>query len=238
MIGKDLQNFFYSPIKLRRLNSTSPNKKTKKTKLYEREIFYKMFSPEGLKLAQAYLDEEEAILREVINKKRKHPLENIIVIGAGPLRYLELIFQSNLNYIAVDKHLDMFVTDGLKKDLSSCLPIELLNKSFEDLKKDELPLHHSIYIFTFNIFSYLRNPLQLINELVNNKNLIFISGWNIEKTEQMNKYINYVYKDCPCYIKDTSSFLNVHDIDFSQIKEIKHVEKITKKNSLVIIIKK
>lgn len=229
---------FFSPVKLNKSNSPNPDIKARNILSYEREIFYKMFSPEGLRLAQSYLDEEEDILKRVIRDKNKHHLENLIVIGAGPLRYLELTVRAKLDYIAIDKHLDLFIIDDLKKSLQSILHIEFLNKSFEKLKSNELPKHNSIYIFTFNIFSYLENPVQLINQLIKNENLIFISGWNKEESKSMDKYINYIYEESPFFIRDTSSFLNVHDMDFSQIEGIKNVEKITRRNSLISIITK
>jgi len=196
---------------------------------YEKRIYYKMLSPKGLEIAEPYLKEEENVLKNLVLKNALHGIENIIVIGAGPLRYLEMAL--NKNYIAIDKVLNVFLRDNLRTSIQNNINITLINKPFEEVKNNELPNKNSLYIFTFNVVSYINNFLLYANKIAHQDNIIFISGWNDKAQELMSDYFNYIYANS-AYLKKASSFVDPHKIDFSNIAKInsivKHEGKFTK----------
>lgn len=190
--------------------------------LFERKIFQKMFSPQGLNMVEPYLKEEENILENYVLANIYEKIQNIIVIGAGPLRYLEIA--SLKNYIAIDKYLDSFLNKNLKAMIKGKKNISLINKSFEVVEPNELPAENSLYIFTFNVISYINDLERSINKLIGENNIIFISGWNKMAHSLMSNYLHYVYQSSP-YLKNSASFIDPHKINFTNMDKIKKIEK-------------
>jgi len=214
--GKLEKKFFAS----NKTNNLTPAFLRNHISSYEKRIYHKMLSPKGLEIAEPYLKEEENILKNLVLKNALHGIENIIVIGAGPLRYLEMAL--NKNYIAIDKFLNVFLRDNLRTSIQNNINITLINKSFEEVKKDELPNKNCLYIFTFNVISYINNFLLHANKIFHQGNIIFISGWNDKGQELMSDYFNYIYANS-AYLKKASSFVDPHKIDFSNIVKINNI---------------
>lgn len=196
-------------------------KKENFNRRYEEKIFYKMFSPSALNIADPYLVEEKKEIKEHILEKFNNKIKNIIVIGAGPLRYLDDFCDSNQNYVAVDKFLNTFTDDN-----SFCLTDKkystlLINNCFENLKKGELPEKDSLYIFTFNVISYISNPLFSLSTHLNKNNVVYISGWNNSFSKERTDYLNHLYDSSSPYLQGSSSFVDVHDLDYNVIN-LKH----------------
>ncbi len=188
---------------------------------HEEEIFQKMFSPRGLKLADPYLKEEKNILNNYI-LKNSDKIKNIIVIGAGPLRYLEIAH--NKNYIAIDKYLNLFLDKRPETSIKDLKNIKLINKAFEDVEINELPTNNCLYIFTFNVISYIDNPESSIRKIIDKDNIIFISGWSKNCHILMSNYLEYIYQDSS-YLKNSTSFVDPHKMALSDVNTIKTIEK-------------
>lgn len=189
----------------------------------EKIIFQKMFSAHGLKIAKPYLDEEAYDLQDDILKENLNSIRNIVVIGAGPLRYLEAA--SGRHYIAIDKFQSAFLSNRMRSMMKNVSIVTLINKPFESISIDDLPLSHNLYIFTFNVISYINNPVALINKIAQTNSLIYISGWNEMNSDVMHQYLDYLYGNVSFCIRDASSFLDVHAIDFSDCKKIQTINK-------------
>lgn len=207
------------------INDTKASNPIDSSLLEEKEIFYKMFSPRGLALAQAYLDEEERMLRKnIIETPSFSQLSNAIVIGSGPLHYLDLTHSMGKNYIAVDKHLDVFINSHLSYIIDPVQKIELINKSFEDLSAQELPQNNSLFIFTFNVFSYMKNPLSSINRIIKEGDILFIAGWDKKAQEDMVKYLSCIFDNSPSSLEHIHSMCAIPQMDYSKILKARKIE--------------
>jgi hypothetical protein len=173
-------------------------------------------------MAKPYLNEEENIIKNYVLANTYDKLKNIVVIGAGPLRYLNIAPKKN--YVAIDKYLNYFLNKDLKSVIKGSENISLINKPFEEVDRDDLPAGNSLYIFTFNVISYINDIERSINKLIGENNIIFISGWNKMAHSLMSNYLHYVYQSSP-YLKNSASFINPHNINFMNMDKIKKIEK-------------
>ena len=156
----------------------------------QKEAIYRMFSPLALKIANPYLDEEEIAVTEIMSNIDS---TNLIVIGGGYLKYLPIAAQYSKRYIVIDNHLSIFINDSIKYLLNSNPNIALINKKYEDLRSADLPSNNSLYIFTFNVISYINDPVYHIKRLIKKGDVVFISSWNPGAQTIFEKYTNHVF---------------------------------------------
>lgn len=189
--------------------------------------FYRMLSPFALRLASPFLFEERAFLEGFLGKFSSSENMNFVSVGAGGLFYLDMAYKYAKKYIAVDPLINIFVNDSVRFLIKLSSKIKLVNKLFDNVEQSDLGDGNSIYVFLFNVLSYVNNPIKVINKIIKQGDILFISGWNMSTRSRlvMQKYFEYVDEDD--YQNGFSYFsqLTQHkNFDFSKVKYCKKVQ--------------
>ncbi len=189
--------------------------------------FYRMLSAEALKYSEPYNDEEEEVLSRFFKKFPNSKKMNMVVVGSGELHYLRLGLQYTKDYTSIEPLHQVFLNESFQYLLKSFKRIFLINQQFNRVKKDDLPAGSSIFVFFFNVFSYLPRPIDEINRVIKEGDVVFISTWN---TTKLARYIRRMYLDfLNSYegkvVIDPDSDAHITHLDSFPIKEISFYKK-------------
>ncbi len=172
----------------KRLNEAS------KLKDIEDSYFVRMMLPDAEKKAGLYVKEERNALVKLISNTDEINKRNFIVIGAGTLWYIELVFGKVKKYIAIEPLADTFVQKQVSFILDKHDNIKVIGKELGKFKESEIPDNKSIFVFHFNILAYIPNPIVKINKYLKKGDILYFSTWsNSDKARQVRKrYFDYI----------------------------------------------
>ncbi|MFH1832209.1 MAG: hypothetical protein ABH827_05430 [bacterium] len=202
----------------------------------ERSFFYKMLCPDSVGYTHEYLKEEEQLLHNFVAHHTSMQDMNFIVVGAGPLLHLSLGYEHARRYVAVDPIADQFLNDSMRSLIAHDEKIKIFNKPLEALEKHEVPVGNSLYVFTFNVVSYIKDFGVAINNVIRKGDVLFISYWNNtkENEELIFNYFDFVYgKDAQVFRRP---LLDTGDIDYKNNKFFKRAEQFCGKVVKTIIV--
>lgn len=140
--------------------------------------FIRMMSPDAEKKAFLYLKEEEKNLSNLLFSFKNLNKKNFVVVGAGALWYLDLVFEKVNKYIAIDPLSNIFIQKQIRFIISKHHNIKIIGKELGIFKKKELGSNSSIFIFHFNILAYIKNPISIINKYLKHGDILYLSTWS------------------------------------------------------------
>jgi hypothetical protein len=160
-------------------------------------IFKHMLSNPALKKAQVYLNEEQSILEKLVCNISQPCKMNFCVVGGGAFHYLPLAAHYFSKYVIIEPYLRCFVDKEHLMVIRKLTNIKCIEASFEDYCQKHssvFSMTKTVYIFWFNVISYIQNPIAWLNKIVKSGDIIFISKWgNTEKAQKTLKdYFNCV----------------------------------------------
>ncbi len=191
----------------------------------EKLSFYRMLCPASEEFTKYYLTEEVLLLRSFVERYDAIKNMNLVVVGAGPLLHLSLGYEYAKSYVAVDPISNLFIND-LPQDVTMHSPkIKIITKYFEDLSAEELLPGNSLYVFTFNVISYIKNFEHALNNIIKKGDIVFISYWNKIKANKaiMDRYFDFVYGKELMALR--RHLIDTDDIRYKKIKHLKRVKK-------------
>jgi hypothetical protein len=165
---------------------------------FKRNLFIKMVAPTALEKARPYLDEERVVLQNFLKTHANVQSMNFCVVGGGGVHYLALASKYTKKYIIIEPYLsDYLPHDLFKKELSKQNTPILHQKFFEDYCSSNSEIQSttpSIYVFWFNVISYIDQAIHNINKIAKKGDVIFISGWRNTHEAQtvMTDYFDHV----------------------------------------------
>lgn len=186
-------------------------------------VFYRMLCPESEEFSQFYLGEEEQQLRNFIQGHENIKDMNFIVVGAGPLLHVTLGLEHAKCYLAVDPLSHLFLNDIPQDMLVHNRKVKISNKYFEALDKDDIPPGKSVYIFTFNVISYIKNFVAVANKIIKKGDILFLSYWNNcpENEGIISNYFSFVYGKN--FATQRNEMIDTQHIDYQKIKHLREV---------------
>lgn len=149
------------------------------------DICINMFNSHALKLAGPFLQHESKVLERLFHDSQE--INNIVVIGSGPLAYGDLAISRGVRYFGIDP----FYHASHKSPL-----INLINDKFENLERQKISEGKTIFVFWFNVAFYINDLFETINRLIKKGDIVFFSSWGSgTKTKILiKKYLKEVYK--------------------------------------------
>lgn len=207
-----------------------------------KDYFYRMLSPQAIKWSNPYNLEEEKLLKQLLLKMVNIRNMNFIAVGAGELWYLKYGLKHAQKYVAIEPSLDVFLSDSIKYLASQMKSITLINKKFGDVNLNEIPPANSLYVFLFNILAYIENPVQTINKILRQGDILFISSWNHKSTKAKavrKKYFDYLNsfeKEVVIDPEDTIGLCHLDNFPFQKLKYYSKHERIIGKIVDILII--
>jgi len=149
--------------------------------------FLNMYKPQALKAACHFLTHEKSIIRQLLGLNPQ--INNVVVIGSGPMAYLSLVQEYNKKYVGIDPYFPIKTMNNQS--------IYYLEHGFEDIERNQIPTGPCLYVFWFNVFHYVKAPAQTINRLSQPGDMVLHSTWSAhpEADFHMKSYFREVYRD-------------------------------------------
>ena len=173
------------------------------------DYFLRMFNPAALMQATAYHREERRQLDDVLGDTQNLALKSMVTIGAGPLAYCDLGLRLCRNYIAVDPHAYSHLTAELKERILLEKRIAIVSEGYEEFVAHQTP-GESIYLFPFNVISYLESPEEKLLTHLTSGDVVFISTW--AGSEQAMK-VREAYFRSFAYSHERSTEKPIYDLE-------------------------
>lgn len=216
---------------------------TSRLKDIEDNYFVRMMLPDSVKKAELYVAEESKELIQLISHVTNVGKMNFVVIGAGTLWYIEMVYEKVKQYIAIEPLADIFIQNQISFILKKHKNIKVIGKDFGEFKKTDLAKNNSIFVFHFNILSYIPDPIDKINKYLTNGDILYISSWS---DSGKAKYVRKAYFDYLNQNKSFSSFridpektvglCNLDIFPFKKLKYYKRHKRIKGKITDILII--
>lgn len=186
-------------------------------------VFYRMLCPESEEFSQFYLGEEEQQLRTFVQNHENIKDMNFIVVGAGPLLHVTLGLEYAKSYLAVDPLSHLFLNDVPQDMLVNNQKIKIINKYFEALDSNDIPAGASVFIFTFNVISYIKNFISVANKIIKKGDVLFLSYWNncCENEVIISNYFSFVYGKN--FATQRNEMVDTCHIDYQKINHLKEI---------------
>ena len=189
------------------------------------DYFVRMMLPDAEKKVSSYVIEEKRNLIKLLKSVKKISNFNFVVIGSGTLWYIDLAYESVKKYIAVEPLADIFIAKQVMFVLKQLKSIDVVKKNFGDFSKKILNENNSIFVFHFNILSYINDPFKKINKYLKEGDILYVSSWNITETaiNVRKEYFDFLNAETnPSDFKiDPTSTLGLCDLDSFPFCELK-----------------
>jgi hypothetical protein len=178
-------------------------------KCNESDYFLRMFTPDSLMLASAYHREERRQLYDALGDTENLAHKSMVTIGAGPLAYCDLGLRLCRNYIAVDPHSYAHLTGELKEWILLEKRISIVSEGYENFIAQKSP-GDRIYLFPFNVISYLDDPEEKLLGNLTSGDVVFIATW--AGSEQARK-VREAYLRSFSYPHERSTEKPIYDLE-------------------------
>lgn len=199
--------------------------------------------PDAEEKASAYVAEEEDLLKEIIGTMANIQDKNFVVVGAGNIWYVEISYEKVKNYIAIEPLANIFIQKEMQYILGKHSNIHIIPNEFGDFDNSKLPDGNNIYVFHFNILSYIPDPITRINRYLKEGDVLYISSWNTTQSAKRvrKEYFDYLnmntlgdsHKVDPT---DSNELIDLDTFEFEKLKFYKNHKRIKGEITDILII--
>ena len=216
---------------------------TKSLESLQSDYFVRMMLPDAEKKVSPYVLEERKSLTKIIKSIKRIREFNFVVIGSGTLWYIDLVYSTVKKYIAIEPLADIFIAKQVMFVLRQLNNIDVIDKDFGKFPKSLLGNANSIFIFHFNILSYIFDPVKKINKYLKRGDILYISSWNKTNAahEVRKAYFDFVNSgmnsaDPKIDPNSTLGLCNLDLFPFGELKYYKSHKRIKGKITDILII--
>jgi hypothetical protein len=158
------------------------------------KYFYRMLSPEALKLSARYHAEEGSVLETCLRRLRADLEMSFVAVGGGQLWELRRALNYTKRYVCIEPLADTYINDSTKYLIERAGNISLISKRFDDIDRKDLPHGNSFVMFLFNILAYIETPLEHMNKVIQPGDILFISTWTTTSQARgvRKRYLDHV----------------------------------------------
>lgn len=190
--------------------------------------FVRMMLPDAEKKAGPYVREEQKALLGLVRSENNSSRRNFVVIGSGTMWYIEIALKAAKKYIAIEPLANIFISKQMRFLLKERGDIEIIESEFGDFSNKVFDGYNSIFVFHFNIISYILDPIKKINKYLKKGDILYISTWsNTTKSQQARKrYFDYLNDGTTDSFKvDPTGTNGLCDLDSFTFTELKFYER-------------
>lgn len=144
----------------------------------QNNYFVRMMLPDAELKAEPYVYEESKLLQDLLSSTNSLDTYNFVVVGSGTLWYIDMAYGRVKNYVAIEPLADIFIQKQVSYILTKHKDIHIIGQDFGNFNSNELPNNKSIFIFHFNILSYIPDPIEKINSYIKEGDILYLSTWN------------------------------------------------------------
>lgn len=191
------------------------------------EYFYRMLSPYSLKLSKPYNDEENEHLEACLQHMPGIRDMCFVAVGGGELWQLRRALKYAKSYVCIEPLTDVFVNDSVQCLVEQHARVSCVAKRFNDVERNDLPDGPAFLMFTFNIFAYLENPVQSINDLCHPGDILFITTWaDSHKARQTRQsYFEYLNRPEEEIVIDPNETIGLTHLEVFPFDKLRHYER-------------
>ncbi len=191
-----------------------------------------------------FLKEESCVLNNTITSLKANDTYQLSVIGAGTLSYIEMAFEHNLQYVAIEPLSHIYIQQEFFSLIRRLPQISIINNSFGDFSKKELSPTNHIFAFIFNVFAYINDGIDKLNQYLNDGDIVFISTWNQISTNAnliRSNYFNTIAQSINGQITlpdhlSYAKLCNIESFDFTKLTYYKSHQRIVGDITDILII--
>ena len=200
------------------------------------EYFYRMLSPEALRLAHSYLVQEDRILETFLVHAPSARQMNFVAVGAGEFSYLQHSLTYASRYVLIEPNMDIYFNESIRFLADQMKNVFLIKKRFHEVKQEEIPSGNSLFVFFFNVISYIENPIQSINRLLKKGDVLFLSSW--AKTQKArvirSQYFTYLNNFETHPVVDPTKTTGLCNLDMFPFEKLDYYSHHTRQQSDVV----
>ena len=216
---------------------------TKPLESLQSDYFVRMMLPGAEKKVRPYVLEERKSLTKIVKSIKNINKFNFVVVGSGTLWYIDLVYSVVRKYIAIEPLADIFIAKQVMFVLKQLKNIDVINKDFGNFSKTVLENTNSIFVFHFNILSYISDPVKKINKYLKEGDILYVSSWNTteEAVNVRKEYFDFINTgmnsvDSKIDPDSTLGLCNLDMFPFEKLKYHKSHERIKGKITDILII--
>lgn len=214
-----------------------------KLEYLQSDYFVRMMLPDAEKRADSYVSEEKISLAKLLSKTKDIDNRNFVVVGCGTVWYIELSYSKAKKYIAVEPLAEIFLPKQIRFILEKQKYIKIIGKPFGNFPKKELGDLNSVFVFHFNILSYIPDPVNKINKYLRKGDILYISSWNSTEEARIarKKYFDFINSGVNSEAAKidpelTTGLCNLDIFPFKKLKNYQSHQRIKGKITDVLII--
>jgi hypothetical protein len=125
------------------------------------------------------------------------------------------------SYTAVDLNLSDHITPEMQSNIAAQNAVHLVDRSFTEMNVEDLPRidgeeNKRLFLFMFNVFSYLPNPYEALQKVAEEGDVAIISMWNSNSIPAVllrKEYYNYLSTFCNGLFNGTSVSSTNHTVN-------------------------
>lgn len=190
--------------------------------------FYRMLSPQALRISAPYHQEENAALDSCFAAHPETKDMNFIAVGGGELWELRRAMTHAKRYVCIEPLADIFLNDSVQYLVEQFDNISFIGKRFGDVQSRDLPSGNSLFMFLFNILAYLEDPIASINKLAKPGDILFLTTWaNTPQAKRIRKtyfdYLNAAEEKVEIDPEDTVGLCHLDNFPFQKLSSFKKV---------------
>lgn len=209
------------------------------------EYFVRMMLPVIKKKAKHYESEEKHFLLKLLSCLSNKEQYQLAVIGAGALSYVDLAIRKQIEYVAIEPLINLYIQKELLFLVKQQANVSVIPKCFGDFSPAELKRKNRIFLFTFNVFAYIDDPIERINRYIKRGDILFISTWNLHSKQALDirkGYFDFIRESMLATNLSLSDFLsgkiyNLDCFDLAKLKFYTSNERFTNNITDILIVK-
>lgn len=144
----------------------------------ESAYFVRMMLPDAEQIAAPYVTEEKNSVTKLLKSLPDASERSLVVVGAGPLWYRDIAREKVKQYVAVEPLADIFISKEEQEEMMKDPFVHVINTGFGDFPAEQLPAGKTVFLFHFNIISYIPHPMRVINKYCKPGDILYLSTWN------------------------------------------------------------
>ncbi|MGO4614969.1 hypothetical protein AB4305_07845 [Nocardia sp. 2YAB30] len=148
-----------------------------------------MVEIDALARASEFMTEETAVVADVVARLAIPAECSMVVVGGAGSTHLSVPAKAVSRCIVVDP----LGLSSWKLPTRSVSTVHL--RSLHEVSRSELPASPLLWVFTFNVFPYLHEPIEVLRRLASPRDTVVVTTWaSTERAEEIRGgYLRYVF---------------------------------------------
>lgn len=148
-----------------------------------------MVELDALARASAFLTEETAVVADVVARLTVPEESSMVVVGGAGSTHLAVPAKAVNRCVVVDP----LGLSSWQLPAGSVSTVHLC--SLHEVTRSELPASPLLWVFTFNVFPYLRQPIEVLRRLASPRDTVVVTTWSTtgRAEEIRDGYLQYVF---------------------------------------------